>query len=599
MGFKHPKWARFFGQKEQKVRDKQVPTHLTRETTEKPTIVVTPPIPAVKVELELPQEHALYRLCDLRVERAGGRLRPRLELEGREDLSQDQLRRELRRFQMAVTIAANSRLNKVTSRKSEAPMKAGGQADSSTIEKGTSTGNQETSSKEQNVPPLDMDALPIVHIAADKLSAWVMVFPPIGDGKELNQEHLEKALRDSGVTYGLDAELLKRLPEHPEKYFSLYSVARGKPAVQGKDGYVKELFDRVVERKFEVDDRDRVDYASLKFFQSVKKGDVICEAVLPIKGDPGRTVQDQEIPVKEGKAASLNKGRNTEISQDGTKLLASQEGHLEFSGKAFHVKSVLEIAEDVDYSTGNINYMGDVHIHGNVSSGFSVCATGNITVDGVVKSGNIEAGGDLIVAKGIVSNSQSIIKAKRNVYAKYLENSNVHAGQNLQADCIVNSDVYCDGNIEVRSGRGIIVGGRIRAARRISAKAVGSKMESQTSVFLGGEPCVEFDRQVLVENIESGERELEKLEKRPDSPGKIDRIESLGLELSVNRAKLEQMDEEIAHFDEEVQSHGGCRLTCDLAYPGIILNINNVMFKLKHETSMCNARLVDGEIQIS
>lgn len=598
MGFKHSIWGRFFGPKQETVRDKQVPTHLTCESKETQTIIATPPIPTVKVELELPQEHALNRLCDLRVQRAGGQLRPRLALEGREDLSNEQLKRELGRLQRAVTLAANSRLKKVTSREPKAPMKVSGKAASS-IEEGTRTKKQENLPEEQNAPPLDMDALPFVYIAADKLSAWLMVFPPIGDGKELNQEHLENALKDSGVTYGVDAELLKRLPEDPKKYFSLYSVARGKPAVQGKDGYVKEMYDRVVERKFEVDEHDRVDYASLKFFQSVEKGDVLCEAVQPIKGDPGRTVQDQEIPVKDGKAAPLNKGRNTEISQDGTKLLASQAGHLEFSGKAFHVKSVMEIDGDVDYSTGNINYMGDVHIHGNVSSGFTVKAVGNITVDGVVKSGNIEAGGDLIVAKGIVGNSQSIVKAKRNIYAKYLENSNVHAKQNLQADSIVNSNVYCDGNIEVRSGRGIIVGGRIRAARRISAKIVGSKMESQTFIFLGGEPCVEFDRQALVESIESGEKELEKLEKRPNSPSKIDRMKSLEFELSVDRVKLEQMDEEIAHYDEEVQSHGGCRLTCDLAYSGIILNINDVMFKLKNETSMCNARLVDGEIQMS
>ena len=394
-------------------------------------------------------------------------------------------------------------------------------------------------------------------------------------------------------------DMLRHLPENPEKYFYLYSLAKGKPAVQGKDGYVKELYERVVERKFEVDEHDRVDYASLKFFQSVEKGGVICEAIQPIQGDPGRTVQNQEIPVKERKAVPLSRGRNTEISQDGTKLLASQAGHVEFSGKAFHVKSVLEIAEDVDYSTGNINYTGDVHIHGNVSSGFSVRAVGNITVDGVVKAGNIEAGGDLIVAKGIVGNSQSVVRADRNVYAKYLENSNVHARQNLQADSIVNSDVYCDGDIEVRSGRGIIVGGRIRAARKVNAKIVGSKYESQTSIFLGGEPCVEYDRQVLVESIEKGEKELERLERCPDSPSKIDRIKNLGFELSIDRVKLEQMDEEIQHFDEEVKSHGGCRLTCDLAYPGITLNISDVMLKLKHETSMCNAKLIDGEIQMS
>ncbi len=594
MGFKHPIWVRFFGSKPEKSRDKQVPTPLVHESKETQTIVTPPPIPTVKVELELPGEHALNRLCDLRVQRAKGQLRPRLALEGREDFSNDQLRRELGRLQRVVTMASNSRLKKVTSMES---MKAGSSAVSAKKE-GTLPEKQTDPPKEQEAPSVHLDAQPLVHIAADKLSAWLMVFAPVGDGKEIDEELLENALKEKGITFGVDRELLKKLPLNKERYFSLFVIARGKPAVQGKDGYVKEYFERVVERKFEVDEHDRVDYASLNFFQSVEKGEVLCEAILPIQGEPGRTVEDKEIPVKEVKAAALNKGRNTEISEDGTKLFASQAGHVEYSGKTFHVKSVLEIAEDVDYSTGNIDYMGDVHIHGNVSSGFSVQAAGDITVDGVVKAGSIEAGGDLIVAKGIVGGSQSIVRANRNVYAKYLENSNVHARQNLQADSIVNSDVYCDGDIEVRSGRGIIVGGRVRAARRISAKVVGSKFESQTAIFLGGEPCVEFDRQVLVDNIENCEKELEKLERRPDSPSKIEQISSIQFELMEDRMKLEQMDEEIKHFDEEVQSHGGCRLTCDLAYAGITLNICDVMMKLNRESSMCTARLVDGEIQI-
>ena len=71
MGFKqHPIWVRFFGSKQSEVRDKQVPAYLTQESKETQTITATPPNPTVKVELELPQEHALNRLCDIRVQLA-------------------------------------------------------------------------------------------------------------------------------------------------------------------------------------------------------------------------------------------------------------------------------------------------------------------------------------------------------------------------------------------------------------------------------------------------------------------------------------------------------------------------------------------------
>lgn len=622
MGFKKEIWSRFFGSKSEQVRDKQVPDHLLQESKEKikeeQAAAPPPPPPAAEVELELPEGHALYKLCEMRVQRGKGLSSPRLRLEGREDFSQSELRKELGRLQRVLTLAANSRLKEVKAREAKAQEEADAQkalsieqGAQSAAKKDTPAGQnaqsetQKTATAQQNtqqetqVPPIEMDAQPVIHLSADKLSAWLMVFPPIGEGKDLDRETLDKALAETGIAFGVDEELLRRLPEERNPYFSLFALAKGKPAHNGKDGQIIEHFDRVVERKFEVDEHDRVDYASLHFFQSVEAGGVICEAVLPTPGEPGRTVLDQEVPAKDGKEAPLTKGQNTEISEDGTRLLATQAGHVEYVGKTFQVKAVLEIDDNVDYSTGNINYMGDVHIRGRVCSGFSVRAAGNITVDGVVESATVEAGGDLIVAKGIVGNTDSIVRADGSVFAKYLENSIVHARQNLQADCIVNSEVYSDGEIQVRSGRGIIVGGRIRAAKKVSAKVVGSKSESQTRIYLGGEPCVEYERQELAAVIEEAEAELEKLEKRPNSPDKLERMKRLQFDLSVNRIKLEQMDEELAKKQEEIENLGGCRLVADIAYPGLVLTICDIKARLKQVTSMCNARLSNGEIRFS
>lgn len=620
MGFKKEIWSRLFGSKSEQVRDKQVPDHLLQESMEKKeeqAVTAQPPPPAVEVEPELPKGHALYKLCEMRAERAKGLSSPRLLLGGREDFSQSELRKELGRLQRVLTLAANSRLKEIKAREEKAQADAQKallieQSKQSAAKEDTPAGEsaqaeaQKTASAEQSArneiltpPPIELDAQPVIHISADKLSAWLIVFPPVGEGKDVDREMLYEALSDTGIAFGVDEELLKRLPEERNPYFSLFFLAKGKPARNGTDGRIIEHFERVVERKFEVDEHDRVDYASLHFFQSVEAGGVICEAVLPTPGEPGRTVLDQEVPAKDGKEAPLTKGQNTEISEDGTKLLATQAGHVEYVGKTFQVKAVLEIDDNVDYSTGNINYMGDVHIRGRVCSGFSVRAAGNITVDGVVESATVEAGGDLIVAKGIVGNTDSVVRADGSVFAKYLENSIVHARANLQADCIVNSEVYSDGEIQVRSGRGIIVGGRIRAAKKVSAKVVGSKSESQTRIYLGGEPCVEYERQELAAVIEEAEAELEKLEKRPNSPDKVERMKRLQFDLSVNRIKLEQMDEELAKKQEEIENLGGCRLVADIAYPGLVLTICDIKARLKQVTSMCNARLSNGEIRFS
>ena len=106
----------------------------------------------------------------------------------------------------------------------------------------------------------------------------------------------------------------------------------------------------------------------------------------------------------------------------------------------------------------------------------------------LVESCEIEAGGDLIVVKGIVGNMETIVRSQHNIYSKYLVNSIVHARQNVHTDSIRYSNVYSDGEVQVCSGRGLIVGGQIRAAQGIEAKIVGSVYESPTAVIWEGSP---------------------------------------------------------------------------------------------------------------
>ena len=68
----------------------------------------------------------------------------------------------------------------------------------------------------------------------------------------------------------------------------------------------------------------RVDYTALNLIHNVKQGQEICRLIKPTEGEPGRTVLDTEIPAKSGKSVPLPKGRNTEISEDGTLLVASR-----------------------------------------------------------------------------------------------------------------------------------------------------------------------------------------------------------------------------------------------------------------------------------
>ncbi len=554
--------------------------------------------PAEANELVLSIDHALKKLHDLWEEQIGGQPSVRLLMDGTERFSDKELELELGRLNREITLLAEARLKEAVPEAQKPAKDRKDVQEREDAEKGQENQEipHETGEEERENALADLDALPFVFIASDKLTAWLMIFPPVGNGKEIRREDIEKALKDRSVAYGIDEKLLDSLPDDRERYFHLYKIAEGTPAVNGEDGQIREFFDRHVRGEVVIDDRGRVDYASLNLIQSVEEGAVICEALPPTKATPGRTVLDEPVPGKDGKAATLPKGQNTQINKEGNLLLASRSGSVEYSGRVFQVKSVMDVKGNVDYSTGNINFPGDVHICGDVCSGFAVRSVGSITVDGVVEAGTVEAGGDLVIVKGIVGNKESIIRANRNIYTKYLENGIIHARGNLVTECILHSDVYCDGEVQVTSGRGAIIGGRIRAAQSVLANTVGSKSESITTVILGGQPCADFERALLRQNIEDLEEEMMKLERQPESPAKAKRMGKIRLDLSVSRMKIGQFDKEKEKLEGQLEEQGGCRMRCQIAYPGILLTIGNETIQVTQEVSSCNARLVDGEI---
>lgn len=567
--------------------------------------------------LQLPSGHPVNKLWDLWSEQAGLSPTPEFCLNGlsgeHEILSTVELEKELVRLRQLVTSTAEKRMKEAEpipvpeSDSDEEDPKSVPESDSDEAETKSVSEEEEALSDEEtqeNIPEKilpDLDAQVVIFTIKNQLAAWLLVYPPVGHGREVSREMLVQALEESEVDFGVDKDLLNQLPAADDRYFHLFLAAEGIPAIHGKDGYVIDNFPREKQQELPVNESGQVNYAELNIVHNADIGDVICQIVEPTDGEDGRTVFDKEIPAKDGKKAVVPKGRNTELSEDGSTLTATKPGHVEFDGRNFQVKPVMEIGRNVDYSTGNINFLGDIHIHGDVCSGFTVRAMGTITVDGVVEASTIEAGEDLVVVKGVKGNGQAVIKSCGSVYTKYLESSIVCVKETLQTDYIINCNVYSDGQIQACSGRGIIIGGKIRAAGEVKANIVGSKSECLTSIILGGHPSDDFEYESLVREITELEIEYDELEKQPDSPTKVRNLPMMRMKLSVDRAKLKQFEkfmevekEEPRYQDEKPDER--C-LVCDTAYPGTEVTIGEVTYRLEHENKHGRAALCEGEIR--
>lgn len=528
---------------------------------------LAPPSKEEEHMIKLAADHPLNRLHALRGSEKKGKMPPpRICVDEKGVLPEDLAKKETPRLRQALTAASLSRLNKAKPRKDN--------------------------------PPPDLDAEVWFYLSADKLAAWMLVFPPAGVGQQINRDMIYRGLKAKGITYGVDKTLADRLSRDEHRYCTLYVIAVGVPAFNGKNGNIVDAFPRGAQRFLDTDEYDQVDYTNLNWIQNVEQGDEICRLILPTEGEPGVNVLGQEIPAKSGKAAVLPKGRNTEISEDGTRLLAQLPGHVEFTNRAFHVKPVLEISENVDFSTGDIKFLGDVHVHGDVCSGFTVRAQGNVQVDGVIEAGSIvEAGGDLMVTKGILGDGETVIRGRRGVFAKYMEGVTAYVRENLQTDCLVNCEVYCDGDVQVESGRGTIIGGQVWAAQKVAARIVGAKSECRTTITLGGQPCATAERKRLLEEIDELEKELEKAETQLDSPARAAKLSRSKVRLPAAKLKLNQLDKELEEYeDENNEDNDRRRLECGIAYPGTEIIIDEERMVLRQEKRQCIAKLLLGEI---
>ncbi len=552
------------------------PEHASQETPETPAAVPSDPS-----QLELPMDHPIRQLHELRRGEAGSLPSPRLFMDEDGILPPELLEKEKSRLQTSLKNVCATRLKAAKGR----------------------TRGKHSKKKEEEEPAeeaLVMDARPWFYLSSDKIYAWMLVFPPVGQGEEVSRDMIYRALSAQGICFGLQTALLDRIAHDRDRYFNLYLVAKGTHAFDGRNGNIIDAFPRVLQRTLEVNEFGQVDYTALNLICNVEEGQEICRLIRPTEGEPGRTVTDQEVPAKSGKAVPLPRGRNTEIAEDGDTLIASMPGHVEFTGSAFQVKPVLDIDGDVDFSTGNLKFVGDINIKGDVISGFTVKAMGNIYVGGVVEAGStVEAGGDLTVVKGILGDGTTVIRAGRCIFAKYIENATIFVRENLQTDCIVNSKIYCDCEVIIRSGRGSIIGGRVWAAKLVSASAIGAKSEVKTSVSLGGLPCATLEQELVRQKLARLGEELERLDAQLDSPTKASLMGKVRMKISVSENRLKQLEEELAAGKDDLKNQkeqDSGRMECGVAYAGTEISIGDEFLRLRQETHQCVAKLAYGEI---
>lgn len=77
-------------------------------------------------------------------------------------------------------------------------------------------------------------------------------------------------------------------------------------------------------------------------------------------------------------------------------MYADCAGNVTLVNDTVFVSNVYEVPADVGTSTGDIDYDGSVEVRGNVLTGYTVKATGDITVNGAVEGATLISGGKIV-----------------------------------------------------------------------------------------------------------------------------------------------------------------------------------------------------------
>ncbi|WP_168203406.1 FapA family protein [Oceanispirochaeta crateris] len=409
------------------------------------------------------------------------------------------------------------------------------------------------------------DARITVEVTEDEMQAFIEVMEPGPGGADLTSSDITSFLRNNNVVFGILEEALTSFEDHPV-YNKPYLIAKAEPPVNGRNASISYLFEQDASHvKLKQKSDGSVDFKELNLIQNVVKGQPLARKIPPEAGKDGRTVYGKYIPAKDGTDLQIGLGKNVSITDNGKTVIATASGQVLLLKGKVTVETVLVIPGDVNASTGNVNGLGTVIIKGNVEDGFQVFAQGNIEVNGFVGKSNLQAGGDLVVKRGINGGEGEFgkISAGKSVWSSFINNASVDAGENVVvSDGIVNAHVNAAGRVLCKGKRARIVGGVLQASEEINAATLGSSGGAETILKVGYDPKAKVELDELIKRQEELDKEqnetdrnLQGLMKQKRSRKKLSaEKEALFIELRQRHNDLvdemERLKESIEHKEE-------------------------------------------------
>ena len=448
-----------------------------------------------------------------------------------------------------------------------------------------------------------------IHVRIDesKLVAYLSIRFPKEEPLRISSFDIHFKLMESNIRYGIKDQLIDKLVKEQKNAINI-PIAEGEKPVHGRNAEIVFKIDTNISRRPLILEDGSVDFHRLNLIKIVKKDQHLAEKIPATKGKPGISVFGTTINASAGKDRPLPRGVNTYVSDDGLNLYAKISGHIFFLRELLNIENVFIVRRDVDFSTGDINYTGDVLVFRDVKTGFKVTTDGNIRIRGHVDGAEVKSKkGKIEVDGGVFGKGKAKLYAREFIRADFVQEASLRSGGDIEVNrYIINSEVRAKG--EIRVPKGNIIGGNIVSSTSIIAREIGSPKNQLTEVRIGND----IDPHVLVEILAAREEEkkiqkkIQTLQKKVDflkmlqkRLSKLTPEKALELEDLLKKIKIFNLDIEALKEKTRVLLGENADIVLEepfieakhLVFPGVVVGINDFEQTIQRQVRRVTFRL--------
>ena len=339
-----------------------------------------------------------------------------------------------------------------------------------------------------------------ISISDDGTRAFV-TNDDLREDASVTEESLSQILEEKGIVFGVKGGLMIALAT-AAAHRTPVLVAEGFAPVTGKEGWVESLVD--VKRLEPMEEKGgKVDLHNLHRIHNVKKGEKLAIIHPPEEGIPGMSVKGAPIAAKPGKKAKFFRGTFVSPDPDNADMLvASEDGNLIIKADGtIEVQPVLTIRGDVDFSTGDIDFIGSLVVTGDVKSDFSLKVQKNLEIRGNAEDATIVAGGDVLIKKGFFGRGKGSVSAGGNITIQHVLNQSITSDKKIT----IEREAVCariSANDAIQSPKAKFVGCVLRGGNEVEVLNLGNGDRTQAIVHVGRRAELLEKYNVLVNGME-------------------------------------------------------------------------------------------------